>query len=121
PGRSTTARPSRGATASGPSSSTTGWPRRWWRATTACSCGRCSNTSWNGSNDAPNGGPVRITNEGPESSGEGSLAELLRLQAEFQAHLAEETLRYLRAVQATLAPRSPGTVVQPAPDARLQP
>jgi hypothetical protein len=63
---------------------------------------------------------VRITNEGPESSGEDSLAELLRLQAEFQAHLAEETLRYLRAVQATLAPRSPGTVVQPAPDARLE-
>ena len=63
---------------------------------------------------------MRITNEGPESSGQDSLAELLRLQAEFQAHLAEETLRYLRAVQATLAPRSPGTVVQPAPDARLE-
>ena len=39
--------------------------------------------------------------------------ELMRLQTEFQARLAEETLRYLRRLQGAAAPAAPGTVVMP--------
>jgi hypothetical protein len=51
-----------------------------------------------------------ITNEDPP--GDGLWGGLFRLQSEFQARLTEETLRYLRSVQATFSPRAPGTVVQ---------
>ena len=44
-----------------------------------------------------------------DDSGWGSL---LRLQSEYQARLTEETLRYLRGLQAAFSPRTPGTVVQ---------
>lgn len=50
-------------------------------------------------------------NERP--AGYGSLAELLRLQADFQARMAEETLRYLRRLQGVFSPHAPGTVVLP--------
>lgn len=56
---------------------------------------------------------VRVSNE--ESSGlGGAFADLLRLQTEFQARLAEETLRYLRRLQGAGAPAAPGTVLSPA-------
>lgn len=43
---------------------------------------------------------------------DGGWGSLLRLQSEYQARLTEETLKYLRGLQATLSPRTPGTVVQ---------
>src|SRR5579872_1408290 len=39
-------------------------------------------------------------------------AELVRLQMDFQARLAEETLRYLRKLQASGLPMTPSTVVR---------
>ena len=48
-----------------------------------------------------------------ESSGGGAFSELLRLQTEFQARLAEETLHYLRRLQGAAAPASPGTILVP--------
>jgi hypothetical protein len=51
------------------------------------------------------------TSGGPNAGG--SLGELLRLQAEFQGRLAEETLRYLRRMQGMFEPHAPGTVIQP--------
>jgi len=67
---------------------------------------------------------VRVTNDDGGrptggSPGDGvpsGIDELLRLQADFQARLAEETLRYLRRLQATVGPTVPGTVVVPDPD-----
>jgi hypothetical protein len=57
---------------------------------------------------------MRISNEagGPQGP-KGAFAELFRLQADFQARLAEETLRYLRRLQGAVVPASPGTVVEP--------
>ena len=43
---------------------------------------------------------------------------LIRLQSEYQARLTEETLKYLRSLQAVFSPRPPGTVVRSG-DARL--
>ena len=40
-------------------------------------------------------------------------AEMFRLQTEFQSRLADETLRYLRRLQGSAAPASPGTIVIP--------
>jgi hypothetical protein len=66
------------------------------------------------------GGAVRVSNDPGENEGAtGPYAELFRLQNEFQARLAEETLRYLRRVQGTLGPAAPGTVVLPDGDAEL--
>jgi hypothetical protein len=61
---------------------------------------------------------VRVTNE-PSSRTGGLFSELLRLQTEFQARLADETLRYLRRLQGAAAPMSPGTVVLPDSTAEL--
>lgn len=44
--------------------------------------------------------------------GRGFLADLLRLQAEFQTRMTDETLRYMRELQARLGPSAPGTVVR---------
>lgn len=59
---------------------------------------------------------MRVSN-GEESGG--AFSELLRMQAEFQARLTDETLRYLRRLQGVLEPHSPGTVVQPDGDSTL--
>ncbi len=56
---------------------------------------------------------MRVTNEPGEGGGTNPFADLFRLQTDFQARLADETLRYLRRLQGTLGPSSPGTVVQP--------
>ncbi len=53
-----------------------------------------------------------------EGAAGGAFAELIRLQTEFQARLAEETLRYLRRLQGAVGPSVPGTVV--LADATLQ-
>lgn len=55
---------------------------------------------------------MRISNRPGGSTG-GQFSDLLRLQAEFQSRLAEETLRYLRRLQGAAAPASPGTVLVP--------
>lgn len=60
---------------------------------------------------------MRVSNEpgGPT----GAFAEMFRLQADFQARLAEETLRYLRRLQGAVVPASPGTVVVPSAETGL--
>ena len=58
----------------------------------------------------------------PNETGDGNLgafSELLRLQTEFQARLAEETLRYLRRLQGASAPAAPGTVLMPGSTVEL--
>jgi hypothetical protein len=55
---------------------------------------------------------MRVTNES-EGSG-GAFAELVRLQTDFQARLADETLRYLRRLQGLSGPSAPGTVIAAA-------
>ena len=61
---------------------------------------------------------MRVSNE--ESPGAGGVfSDLLRLQTEFQARLAEETLHYLRRLQGAAAPTAPGTVLVPAGDTQL--
>jgi hypothetical protein len=63
---------------------------------------------------------MRVINDpGPEAAG-GAFAELLRLQGEFQARLADETLRYLRRLQAMTGPSNPGTVVRAADGEQLE-
>jgi hypothetical protein len=62
---------------------------------------------------------VRITNDSDDPDG-GALSELLRLQAEFQARLAEETMRYLRRLPAVAGPYTPGTVILPDPSGELR-
>ena len=62
---------------------------------------------------------MRVSNDPPSAGGDprgpsGAFAELFRLQSEFQARLAEETLRYLRRLQGAVVPASPGTVVLPS-------
>jgi hypothetical protein len=56
---------------------------------------------------------MRVTNESDEPN-RGPFAEFLRLQTDFQARLAEETLRYLRRLQGAIGPSVPGTFVVPA-------
>src|SRR3982751_930726 len=55
---------------------------------------------------------MRVRNN-PEDTNSGAYGELIRLQSEFHARLTEETLKYLRRLQATAAPAAPGTVVMP--------
>jgi hypothetical protein len=59
---------------------------------------------------------VKISNDPAGDGPGGSFNEFLRLQTEFQARLLEETVSYLRRLQAAAAPSSPGTVVRPAGD-----
>ena len=54
---------------------------------------------------------MQISNEEPP--GDGAWSQLIRLQSEYQARLAEETIKYLRGLQAAFIPRAPGTIVQP--------
>jgi hypothetical protein len=55
---------------------------------------------------------VRVSND--DASGvAGVFSDLLKLQTEFQARLAEETLTYLRRLQGAAAPAAPGTVLVP--------
>jgi hypothetical protein len=56
---------------------------------------------------------MRVSNDAEEPT-RGPFAEFLRLQTDFQARLAEETLRYLRRLQGTIGPSVPGTFVIPA-------
>jgi hypothetical protein len=61
-----------------------------------------------------------MSETGGEQQAGGSFAELMRIQAEFQGRLAEETLRYLRRMQGLFEPHAPGTVIQPdQPEALL--
>jgi hypothetical protein len=62
---------------------------------------------------------VRIPND-PAGSPGNAVSEFLRLQTEFQARLAEETIAYLRRLQGAAAPASPGTVVMPDGDETLK-
>jgi hypothetical protein len=48
-----------------------------------------------------------------EKSPPNPLSDWLRLQSDFQARLADETLRYLRRLQGAVAPVTPGTVLVP--------
>jgi hypothetical protein len=61
-----------------------------------------------------------VTIRTDHSDGDGLGAEFLRLQTEFQARLADETLRYLRSLQSALGPASPGTVVRADPETTLE-
>lgn len=61
---------------------------------------------------------VRVPND-PAGPPGNPLSELVRLQTEFQARLAEETISYLRRLQGAAAPASPGTVVMPDGDSTL--
>jgi len=64
---------------------------------------------------------MRVSNEpGGPTGPTGAFAEMFRLQADFQARLAEETLRYLRRLQGAVVPASPGTVVVPSAETGLR-
>jgi hypothetical protein len=52
---------------------------------------------------------------GDSSGPEAPFSELVRLQMDFQARLAEETLRYMRRIQASALPITPSTVVRADP------
>jgi hypothetical protein len=54
---------------------------------------------------------MHIPND-PDSTARGVFGDLLRLQTEFQARLAEETVRYLRRLQGAGMPAAPGTVLR---------
>jgi hypothetical protein len=62
---------------------------------------------------------MRVPSDPPDEQ-RGPLSELIRLQSEFQARLADETLRYLRRLQGAFAPAAPGTVVMPDGDGMLR-
>lgn len=62
---------------------------------------------------------MRVSNESSAPPAGGPLAEFLRLQTDFQARLADETLRYLRHLQGVVAPSSPGTFAVPSDDLQL--
>ena len=49
---------------------------------------------------------MRVANK-PEEDQPGAFAEFLRLQAEFQARVAEESIRYLRRLQGAFSPAAP--------------
>jgi hypothetical protein len=53
-----------------------------------------------------------MTIDNGSDSATGGWDELWRMQAQFASKLTEETLKYLRGVQASLSPRPPGTVVR---------
>ncbi|MDQ4025966.1 MAG: hypothetical protein M3217_10855 [Actinomycetota bacterium] len=55
---------------------------------------------------------MQIPND-PGTGAGGSFRDLLRLQTEFQARLAEETVKYLRRLQGAGMPAAPGTVLHP--------
>ena len=85
---------------------------------------RCCFTSSNGSNEEPKRGRRRteeqnwyVSSTVPRDEPEHSPgAEVFALQQDFQARLADETLRYLRSLRGLLGPASPGTFVRPQPD-----
>lgn len=53
---------------------------------------------------------MSVSND-PSEQAAGQFADLVRLQTDFQTRMAEETLRYLRAVQSAFAPVVPTTVL----------
>jgi hypothetical protein len=55
---------------------------------------------------------VRVGNDSG-SENQGPFSELMRLQTEFYTRLTEETLKYLRRLQAASVPATPGTVLMP--------
>jgi len=61
---------------------------------------------------------MRVANDEP---GDGPFAELVLMQAEFQARLLEETTRYLRRLQGVFEPRAPGTVLRAGSEALVSP
>lgn len=62
---------------------------------------------------------MRLGND-PGEGLSGAFADLLRLQTDFQARLADETLRYLRRLQGAAAPAVPGTVLMPDGEVELR-
>lgn len=62
---------------------------------------------------------MRVSNE-PGAGPSGAFSEMFRLQADFQARLAEETLRYMRRLQGAVVPAAPGTVMMPADGMELK-
>jgi hypothetical protein len=62
---------------------------------------------------------VRVGND-PEPDNSSPLSELVRLQTEFYTRLTEETLKYLRRLQAASAPATPGTLLMPKGDLLLE-
>lgn len=56
----------------------------------------------------------------PSDQAAGQFADLFRLQTDFQTRMAEETLRYLRAIQSALAPVVPTTVLTVADEEELR-
>ena len=63
---------------------------------------------------------MRIQNDTTPGDASEPFAELLRMQTDFQARLADETFRYLRRLHGTLGPGSPGTVVAPREGLQLR-
>jgi hypothetical protein len=63
---------------------------------------------------------VRIINSPRDEPEHNPGAEVFALQQDFQARLADETLRYLRSLRGLLGPASPGTFVRPQPGLVLQ-
>jgi hypothetical protein len=61
-----------------------------------------------------------LANDAAGSSGASPFSELLRLQTDFQARLADETFRYLRRLHGTLGPGAPGTVARATPGLALR-
>lgn len=62
---------------------------------------------------------MRIPNE-PDGPSGAPFDQWVQLQADFQARLAEETLKYLRRLQHAASPSAPGTVVVPGEHAELR-
>ena len=62
---------------------------------------------------------MRVGND-PEWDSKSPMAELLRLQTEFYTRLTEETLKYLRHIQAASLPSTPGTVLLPTAGLQLE-
>ena len=62
---------------------------------------------------------MRVGND-PEWDSKSPMAGLLKLQTEFYARLTEETLKYLRHVQAASLPSTPGTVLLPREGLQLE-
>lgn len=63
---------------------------------------------------------VRIIHSPTDEPERNPGAEVFALQQDFQARLADETLRYLRSLRGLLGPASPGTVLRPQPDLVLR-
>ncbi len=63
---------------------------------------------------------VRIIHDPRDEPDRNPGAEVFALQQDFQARLADETLRYLRSLRGLLGPASPGTVLRPQPDLVLR-